>query len=136
MQSIRDKTMFAIFVAALYVATGGVFYLAATREYHPVAGFDGIRLTMLVLLMPLLVKYVFQLACSPFYWLKCRRQEGRMKGQTPSVSVLIPAWNEEVGIVKTISSVLNTEYPRLQIVVINDGSTDCTHEIVTRFIAD
>ena len=38
MQSIRDKTMFAIFIAGLYAATGGVIYLAATREYHPVAG--------------------------------------------------------------------------------------------------
>jgi biofilm PGA synthesis N-glycosyltransferase PgaC len=136
MQSIRDKTMFAFFVAGLYAATGGVFYLAATREYHPVAGFDGIRLTMVVLLMPLLAKYVFQLACSPFYWIKCRMLRKRMEGQTPSVSVLIPAWNEEVGIVKTIASVLNTEYARLQIVVINDGSTDCTHERVVRFIED
>ena len=136
MQSIRDKTIFAIFVAGLYIATGGVFYLAATRVYHPVAGFDGIRLTMLILLMPLLAKYVFQLACSPFYWIKCHMQKKRMEGQTPSVSVLIPAWNEEVGIVKTITSVLNTEYARLQIVVINDGSTDGTHERVVQFIDD
>ena len=136
MQSIRDKTIFAVFVAALYAATGGVFYLAATREYHSVASFDGIRLTMLILLMPLLVTYVFQLACSPFYWIKCRMQKPRMEDQAPSVSVLIPAWNEEVGIVKTIASVLNTKYPRLQIVVINDGSTDCTHDRVSKFIAD
>jgi cellulose synthase/poly-beta-1,6-N-acetylglucosamine synthase-like glycosyltransferase len=136
MQSIRGKTIFAFFVAGLYIATGGVFYLAATRDYHEVAGLDGIRLTMLILLMPLLAKYIFQLACSPFYWIKCRLLQKRMEGQTPSVSVLIPAWNEEVGIVKTIASVLNTEYARLQIVVINDGSTDGTHERVTRFIAD
>ncbi len=128
--------MFALFVAGIYAATGGVIYLAATREYQPVAGFDGIRLTMVVLLTPLLVKYVFQLACSPFYWIKCRMQSKRMEGHTPSVSVLIPAWNEEIGIVKTIASVLNTEYARLQIVVINDGSTDGTHERVVRFIDD
>ncbi len=128
--------MFVLFVAGLYAATGGVLYLAATREYQPVAGFDGIRLTLLILLMPLLIKYVFQLACSPFYWIKCRMQSKRMEGHTPSVSVLIPAWNEEIGIVKTIASVLNTEYARLQIVVINDGSTDGTHERVVRFIDD
>ncbi|HEY5621155.1 MAG TPA: glycosyltransferase family 2 protein, partial [Pontiella sp.] len=50
--------------------------------------------------------------------------------------MLIPAWNEEVGIVKTLQSVLNTDYPKLQIIVINDGSTDRTHEMITGFAAD
>ena len=136
MQYIREKTVIATFVAVLYAATGGVFYLAATREYHPVAGFNTIRLTMAVLLLPLLATYVFQLACSPLYWIKCQMQKKRINDLQPSVSVLIPAWNEEIGIIKTIKSVLNTEYPRLQVVVINDGSTDGTDERVTRFIAD
>ena len=73
--------MFAFFVAGLYAATGGVFYLAATREYHAVTGLNGIRLTMIILLMPLLAKYIFQLACSPFYWIKCRMLRKRMEGR-------------------------------------------------------
>ena len=124
-------------MAALYAATAGVFYLAATQVHQPVAGFDTLRRVMLILLLPLLAKYVFQLVCSPFYSLVARfRQRAPETGQPPSVSVLIPAWNEEVGIVKTIQSALDTAYPRLQIVVINDGSTDATHDKVTRFIAE
>ncbi len=125
------------FIGALYAATSGIFYLAATREYHAVVRFDSIRLVMLVLLMPLLAKYVLQLSVSPFYSMVARRRtKAAANRRKPSVSVIIPAWNEEVGIVRTMWSVINTAYPHLQVVVVNDGSTDGTHGKVTRFVAD
>lgn len=52
----------------------------------------------------------------------------------PLVSVLIPAYNEEKSIVRTVKSVLATRYPRLQIVVVNDGSTDKTGEILKTYL--
>lgn len=45
---------------------------------------------------------------------------------TPPVSIVIPAYNEAVGIVDAIRSMSITRYPRLEIVVVNDGSTDDT----------
>jgi biofilm PGA synthesis N-glycosyltransferase PgaC len=136
-KSFKEKSALVLILASLYSATAGVFYLAVTRTYQPDASFDVIRLLMLVLLFPLIAKYVLQLVCSPLYSLvDAFRKQSNMAAWTPSVSVLIPAWNEEVGIVKTIKSVLHTQYPRLQIVVINDGSTDGTHEKVTGFMAD
>jgi len=132
----KEKTLFGLFLASLYAVTGAVFYLAVTREYQIDPRYAPVLTVMLFVMMPPLVKYVFQLLCSPIYALQCRSLTKRMTGELPSVSVLIPAWNEEVGIVKTIASVLNTEYPLLQIVVINDGSTDGTHEKVTKFVAD
>lgn len=45
---------------------------------------------------------------------------------TPPVSIVIPAYNEEVGIVDSIRSMSIVKYPRLEIVVTNDGSTDGT----------
>ncbi|MEN8255510.1 MAG: glycosyltransferase family 2 protein [Verrucomicrobiota bacterium] len=110
--------------------------MAATQAYRPVAGFDPIRRGMLFLLFPLLAKYVFQLICSPLYSVVMRARKKKSTDGHLSVSVLIPAWNEEVGIERTIRSVLDTGYPRLQIVVINDGSTDSTHEKVTRLISE
>lgn len=125
------------FVAALYAATFGLFYLAATREYREMPRFDSLRVILLVLLTPLLVKYIVQLVCSPVYSLHSRRRtRSATHRRRPSVSVLVPAWNEEVGIVKTVRSVLNTGYPDLQVVVVNDGSTDGTHDEVTRFLAE
>ena len=44
----------------------------------------------------------------------------------PPVSILIPAYNEEAGIVDAVRSMSIVRYPRFEIVVINDGSTDGT----------
>ncbi|MFS8201188.1 bifunctional polysaccharide deacetylase/glycosyltransferase family 2 protein [Streptomyces sp. CWNU-52B] len=48
---------------------------------------------------------------------------------TEPVTVLVPAYNEEAGIEATVRSLLASDYPRLQIVVIDDGSTDRTAEL-------
>ncbi len=50
-------------------------------------------------------------------------------GFLPRVAVLIPAYNEEKVIVRTIRSVLNSDYPHLRIIVIDDGSSDRTSEV-------
>ena len=47
----------------------------------------------------------------------------------PRVAVLIPAYNEETVIVRTIRSVLNSDYKNLHVIVIDDGSQDRTAEV-------
>src|SRR5215472_1136784 len=49
----------------------------------------------------------------------------------PPVAVLIPAYNEEKVIERTIRSVLASSYPNLRVIVIDDGSKDRTLEIAT-----
>jgi cellulose synthase/poly-beta-1,6-N-acetylglucosamine synthase-like glycosyltransferase len=46
----------------------------------------------------------------------------------PGISVLVPAHNEATGIVDSVRSLLALDYPHVEIVVINDGSTDDTIE--------
>ncbi|MFA1540320.1 bifunctional polysaccharide deacetylase/glycosyltransferase family 2 protein [Actinomadura monticuli] len=49
----------------------------------------------------------------------------------PPVSVVVPAYNEEVGIAATIASLLDTDYPgTVEVIVVDDGSTDATAAIV------
>ncbi len=57
--------------------------------------------------------------------------------QYPCVSMLVPCWNEEGTIVHTLSSLLALDYPKdkLEIVIINDGSTDRTHAVVQEYLA-
>lgn len=46
------------------------------------------------------------------------------------VSVLIPAFNEEKGIIDSVHSLLSLRYPETEIIIINDGSTDDTQRII------
>ena len=56
---------------------------------------------------------------------------------TPSVTVIVPAYNEERVIVSTIRSLLNQVYDgELDIVVVDDGSPDETYNVVTREFGD
>lgn len=52
------------------------------------------------------------------------------------VTVVIPAYNEEKSILKTIYSVLESDYPNLSVLVVDDGSTDDTHGLVTKTYKD
>lgn len=65
---------------------------------------------------------------------KSIRKYGHLVEYQPLVSVLIPAWNEEVGVLKTVASVLANPYQNIEVIVINDGSTDNSREKVDAFI--
>jgi cellulose synthase/poly-beta-1,6-N-acetylglucosamine synthase-like glycosyltransferase len=48
----------------------------------------------------------------------------------PEVTVLIPAYNEESVIVDTVRAALASDYPKLEVLVVDDGSADRTSELV------
>ena len=66
-------------------------------------------------------------------WLRSRRRERIHAGSdyVPFVSILVPAYNEELVIVNTINSLLASDYSKYEIIVIDDGSQDNTSGIVT-----
>ena len=66
---------------------------------------------------------------------KVARESGPALPELPSVSVIIPAHNEERWIARKIENTLALDYPsdRLQILVASDGCTDKTVEIAGRY---
>lgn len=60
---------------------------------------------------------------------KARQRSERSPDEYPLVSVLIPAHNEELVINRTLRAFAALEYPRLEILLINDDSRDRTREI-------
>lgn len=73
-----------------------------------------------------------------FYAMSIFLDHGRPKplnDKKNTVSIIIPAYNEEKSIAATIKSALSVDYPKdkLEIIVVNDGSVDRTYEIAKKF---
>ena len=65
-----------------------------------------------------------------------RRQAGIYHNRQPLVSVIIPAYNEEAVLENCVRSILRSTYPRVEILIVNDGSTDNTWAVMQRFATE
>ena len=65
-----------------------------------------------------------------------REQEREQSSYWPSIAVIVPAYNEEKVICKTIKSVLASSCKDFEVIVVDDGSRDATAEVARRTFAD
>ncbi|MBP3613791.1 MAG: glycosyltransferase family 2 protein [Bacteroidaceae bacterium] len=47
---------------------------------------------------------------------------------TPGISIVAPAYNEETTVVDNVNSLLGMDYPKFEVIIVNDGSKDKTLE--------
>src|SRR5882762_5085953 len=93
-----------------------------------------------VIMIWFMIAYQLVLTVAGYFHYRASLQEKRSvdarQFDYPMVSILIPAHNEEKVIGRKIGAMLKLDYPRdrLDILVINDGSSDSTPEIVGRFV--
>ncbi len=83
-----------------------------------------------------LATLVIGLTLAGLAWFESSRQRGRYvikdasllfsRNVLPPITIIAPAYNEAVGIVESVESLLNVNYPDFEIVVVNDGSRDAT----------
>lgn len=92
-----------------------------------------------------LVHLGFFLAGANFYDVRALRRAHRARkllqsgvrprrSYYPLVSVIVPAHNEETGIVRTLDSLRLSSYSKVEIIVVDDGSTDKTAQVVRNYI--
>ena len=138
---IHISRMFRIFLySLLYTFTILIFLSLVLFKSHPVESpaMTLLRDVIIFFASTLLLKYTVYMLISPWYGLwHLRKSKVRMlKGfYYPLVSVIIPAWNEEVGLLATVKTLLESSYHHLEIVVVNDGSTDNSDAIMRNFVA-
>lgn len=91
-----------------------------------------------VILIWFMIAYQLILTAAGYFHYQRSRKEKKIIDSAsfdfPKVSILIPAHNEEKVISRTITSMLEFDYPhnRLEVIIINDGSSDGTEEIVSK----
>ncbi len=64
-----------------------------------------------------------------------KRKDYSTPDYKPRVAVLIPAYNEETVIARTVRSVMMSNYKNIRIIVIDDGSKDATYKVATETYA-
>ncbi|MDZ7778446.1 MAG: poly-beta-1,6-N-acetyl-D-glucosamine synthase [Gemmatimonadota bacterium] len=83
---------------------------------------------------PLFMAYIWMIG-GVYYYFHWERKEGAPDDPpkldvVPSVSILIPCFDEEDNVHDTVTWALAQEYPDFEVIAINDGSTDRTGEIL------
>ncbi len=53
---------------------------------------------------------------------------------SPKISVIVPCYNNDQTIIETIESITKQEYSPVEIIIVNDGSTDKSEDIVSSYI--
>ncbi len=103
--------------------------------------FEIVRIVISFFVLITLFKNITFLLIAPFYpiiekrrYLKQIKKRLPLKKLKPKISIIVPAWNEEVGIRKTIKSVVENQYDNFELIVVDDGSTDKTKLVVEQYI--
>jgi biofilm PGA synthesis N-glycosyltransferase PgaC len=81
-----------------------------------------------------LSRIFFMLIASDVYDMKrILARRVRRRAYYPTISVIIPAYNEEVGVLRTVKSVLANPYKNKEVIVVDDGSNDRTLSVLRAF---
>ena len=82
-------------------------------------------LLMLAVALKTSAAHLRRLESLPFDWIK-------RSPMVPPITILVPAHDEETSICTAVRNLLDLDYPELEVIVINDGSSDSTLQIMQR----
>jgi poly-beta-1,6-N-acetyl-D-glucosamine synthase len=86
-------------------------------------------LLLFVALYPVMTAALWIVGGLMFRLLEEGRVERVAEEEMPGVTVLIPAYNEEAVIASSVRAALDSNYPQLEVLVLDDGSADATQAV-------
>jgi len=137
------RKLIILLLVALLMVFVFVTYVAVMRtDYRVTSAFVNLSMIVLFSFLVLLIIRFFILiylaylhhldrSKTPDYLAEYLAHSGNM--HLPPVSIIVPAYNEGVVIESSLRSLLNLQYPSLEIVVVDDGSTDDTYLRAKRY---
>jgi cellulose synthase/poly-beta-1,6-N-acetylglucosamine synthase-like glycosyltransferase/spore germination protein YaaH/peptidoglycan/xylan/chitin deacetylase (PgdA/CDA1 family) len=115
------------------VPKGKGYYLVQLNYLLAEAGYWGGKL-LFALFVIFIVLSIARLAFLAYLAMRERRKEKNTLYEPftdyPLVSVIVPAYNEELNVVNSINNLLKTTWPNTEIIFVDDGSKDGTYEKV------
>ncbi|HEU5110277.1 MAG TPA: bifunctional polysaccharide deacetylase/glycosyltransferase family 2 protein [Micromonosporaceae bacterium] len=115
-------------------ATGGDRVRGTALRYAQTAAAvvaAAMSVLLVVSLVLAMLRLAGQVALARQHVRRVRRGGGQIRVLEP-VSVIVPAYNEAANIAATVRSLVESDYPRLEVIVVDDGSTDGTADLVER----
>jgi cellulose synthase/poly-beta-1,6-N-acetylglucosamine synthase-like glycosyltransferase/peptidoglycan/xylan/chitin deacetylase (PgdA/CDA1 family) len=106
-------------------ARGRLFLFSVRIAYLLTGVFAG---TLLVIGALVLARAVLLFALGAHHARVARARP--LSEHAPPVVVIVPAYNEEVGIERAVRSIATSDYPDFDVLVVDDGSTDRTAQLV------
>jgi cellulose synthase/poly-beta-1,6-N-acetylglucosamine synthase-like glycosyltransferase len=127
-KSTRHLPFIIFFALAIIPITLAVLY--ALEEFNSYSVYS------IVIAFGMMLTFMYSLFNLPLtiYHKKLERDVRSLPLKSPPlVSIIIPAYNEERTIDKTLRSVIEADYPFKEVIVVDDGSTDNTYAVAARF---
>lgn len=130
---VKAKFVISLAVASGWMVLSAIYSQPWLHDLSDVIGwFPALYLITFIAIVPGFMNAFLMMAL----WLDKRPLTPTLTAY-PSVTVLVAAYNEEASIQETITSLMAQDYPgELQVVVINDGSSDATADRVKALLND
>lgn len=137
------RTLMLVFLAALLLGFVFISYVTVLQtDYRVTSAFVNVSMIILLaFLIVLILRFFVLVYLSYLHHLDRMRIPDRLAeyrarkdySDLPMVSVIVPAYNEGAVIERSIESLLHLIYPALEIIVVDDGSSDDTYERAWRY---
>lgn len=125
---------------ALYGILIAILLAAFLKTPTETDQYGWLRMIIIFFASVLLTKYFIYMFISPWNEVRHQKRIGDIRKKEknltyrPKVSVIVPAWNEEVGIITTTKALLKSTYKNTEILIVDNASTDNTAKKVNELI--